>query len=68
MSAGLFIVMVTGADRNSSFEVNTEGNIDIQTDKSAYLAGESAKVLFKTPFSGKMLVTMETDKIISTSM
>ncbi|MEO5997029.1 MAG: MG2 domain-containing protein, partial [Chitinophagaceae bacterium] len=51
--------------QNSSFEVSTEGNIDIETDKSAYLSGESAKVLFKTPFSGKMLVTMETDKIIS---
>jgi uncharacterized protein YfaS (alpha-2-macroglobulin family) len=51
--------------QNSSFEVNTEGSIDIQTDKSSYLSGESAKVLFKTPFSGKMLVTMETDKVVS---
>ncbi|MEP7279795.1 MAG: MG2 domain-containing protein [Bacteroidota bacterium] len=50
---------------NNSFEVSTEGNIDISTDKSAYQAGESAKVLFKTPFSGKMLVTMETDQVIS---
>ena len=51
--------------QNSSFEVNTEGSIDIQTDKSSYLSGENAKVLFKTPFSGKMLVTMETDKVVS---
>lgn len=50
---------------NSSFEVNTEGNIDIELDKSSYLAGESAKVLFKTPFSGRMLVTLENDKMIS---
>lgn len=50
---------------NSSFEVNTEGNIDIETDKSIYKAGESAKVLFKTPFNGKMLVTMETDRVVS---
>jgi uncharacterized protein YfaS (alpha-2-macroglobulin family) len=50
---------------NSSFEVNTEGNIDIETDKSSYEAGESAKLLFKTPFSGRMLVTMETDKVVS---
>jgi alpha-2-macroglobulin len=50
---------------NSSFEVSTEGNIDIELDKTAYNAGESAKVLFKTPFSGKMLVTMETDKVVS---
>lgn len=50
---------------NSSFEVDTEGNIDISTDKSTYQTGESAKVLFKTPFSGRMLVTMETDKVVS---
>lgn len=50
---------------NSSFEVNNEGNIDIELDKSSYLAGESAKVLFKTPFSGGMLVTLESDKMIS---
>jgi uncharacterized protein YfaS (alpha-2-macroglobulin family) len=50
---------------NTSFEVNTEGNIDIEPDKTSYLAGESAKLLFKTPFSGRMLVTMETDKVVS---
>jgi uncharacterized protein YfaS (alpha-2-macroglobulin family) len=50
---------------NASFEVNTEGNIDIETDKSSYLAGESARLLFKTPFSGRMLITMETDKVVS---
>ncbi|MFL5747441.1 MAG: alpha-2-macroglobulin family protein [Niastella sp.] len=50
---------------NSSFEVNTEGNIDIEADKSSYEAGENAKLLFKTPFSGRMLVTLETDKVVS---
>jgi alpha-2-macroglobulin len=50
---------------NASFEVNTEGNIDIELDKTAYEAGESAKVLFKTPFGGRMLVTMETDRVVS---
>ena len=50
---------------NTSFEVNTEGNIDIEADKTSYQAGESAKLLFKTPFSGRMLVTMETDKVVS---
>jgi uncharacterized protein YfaS (alpha-2-macroglobulin family) len=50
---------------NSSFEVNNEGNIDIELDKSSYLAGENAKVLFKTPFSGRMLVTLENDKMVS---
>lgn len=50
---------------NASFEVNTEGNIDISADKTSYLSGESAKLLFKTPFSGRMLVTLETDKVVS---
>src|SRR5206468_2475758 len=30
-----------------------------------YYTGESVKALFKTPFSGKMLVTVERDKVIS---
>ncbi|HKH63148.1 MAG TPA: MG2 domain-containing protein, partial [Flavitalea sp.] len=50
---------------NGSFEVNNEGNIDIELDKTSYLAGESAKLLFKTPFSGRMLVTLENDKMVS---
>ncbi|MBE7173165.1 MAG: alpha-2-macroglobulin family protein [Williamsia sp.] len=50
---------------NSSFEVNTDGNIDIRVDKASYQAGEAAKVLFSTPFSGKMLVTLETDRVVS---
>ena len=50
---------------NNSFEVNNEGNIDIDVDKEKYNSGESATIHFKTPFSGKMLVTFETDKIVS---
>lgn len=53
-----------GAD-NTSFEVNTEGNIDIELDKESYESGETAKLTFKTPFSGRMLVTMETDHVVS---
>lgn len=53
-----------GAD-NTSFEVNTEGNIDISLDKESYNSGDNAKVTFKTPFSGRMLVTIETDHVLS---
>ena len=49
----------------STFEVNNEGNVDIELDKSSYVAGEAAKVLFKAPFDGRMLVTLENDKMIS---
>jgi uncharacterized protein YfaS (alpha-2-macroglobulin family) len=50
---------------NTSFEVNNEGHIDIDLDKSSYFTGESVKAHFKTPFSGRMLVTLETDKVLS---
>lgn len=50
---------------NTSFEVNREGNVEIEIDKKSYNSGETVKALFKTPFSGKMLVTMETDHVVS---
>ncbi|GAO42536.1 alpha-2-macroglobulin family protein [Flavihumibacter petaseus] len=49
----------------NDFEVNTEGEIDMALDKEKYAAGEKVKVLFKTPFSGRMLVTMEQDQVLS---
>ncbi len=48
----------------NSFEVNNEGNVDIELDKEKYLCGEKAKLLFKAPFNGKMLVTVENDKVL----
>jgi alpha-2-macroglobulin len=50
---------------NNSFEVNNEGNIDIEINKKSFLAGETVTASFRTPFDGKMLVTMETDHVIS---
>jgi uncharacterized protein YfaS (alpha-2-macroglobulin family) len=49
---------------SSNFEVNKEGNIDIEIDKESYKNGEQAKLLFKTPFNGKMLVTVERDEVM----
>ena len=54
-----------GNNDNAAFEVNTEGHIDIEVDKEHYNAGDNAKVLFKTPFNGRLLVTTETDHVIS---
>jgi uncharacterized protein YfaS (alpha-2-macroglobulin family) len=48
-----------GSTTNSSFQVNTEGQIDIELDKEKYNVGDKAKVILKTPFSGKVLVTVE---------
>jgi hypothetical protein len=50
---------------NNSFEVNNEGNIDIDLGRSSCNTGESINALFKTPFDGRMLVTIETDKLVS---
>ncbi|HEY4209373.1 MAG TPA: MG2 domain-containing protein, partial [Puia sp.] len=50
---------------NNSFDVNNEGHIDIDLDKASFYTGETVVAHFKTPFSGRMLVTMETDKIVS---
>ncbi len=47
----------------SSFEVDKDGEIIIETDKDNYLVGEKAEILFKCPFSGKLIVTIERDNI-----
>ncbi|MDP2366043.1 MAG: MG2 domain-containing protein, partial [Ignavibacteria bacterium] len=49
----------------TSFQVDKEGRIEIVTDKKEYQPGETAKVLFTTPFSGKMLVTIERNNVQS---
>jgi len=48
----------------SGFQVNREGNIDIETDRITYETGSLARILFKTPFNGKMLVTLESDEVL----
>lgn len=48
----------------TSFEVNTEGNVDITTNKESYKLGEEVKILFTTPFDGKLLMALERNKVI----
>ncbi len=55
-----------GYTNNTSFEVNTEGQVDIQADKENYNVGDKAKLIFKTPFNGRVLVSIECDKVIET--
>ncbi len=52
-----------GYTNSNSFETNNEGIVTIETDKKTYNTGEEAKILFKTPFSGTLLVTVEREKI-----
>ena len=53
-----------GSTTVNSFEVDNEGEVDIVFDKENYSPGETAKVLLKTPFSGKVLVTVETNNVL----
>jgi alpha-2-macroglobulin len=53
-----------GSTQNSSFEVNTEGQVTIEPEKQKYNPGDKASILFKTPFQGRLLVTVERDKVL----
>jgi len=52
-----------GSTSSTSFQVNNEGNIDIELDKPKYNVGDRAKVILNTPFSGKVLVTIERSNV-----
>lgn len=52
-----------GMTDNASFEVDKDGKIGITLDKKEYNVGDQAKVLFTTPFKGRMLVTVERNKV-----
>lgn len=53
-----------GDTETTSFEVNREGRVDIDLDKEKYNVGETAKILFTCPFEGRLLVTLERDRVI----
>lgn len=53
-----------GGTSASSFEVSNEGEVLMEFDKPAYQVGDKAKVLFKTPFAGKLLVTVERNQVL----
>ena len=48
----------------SSFEVSREGEITISSDKGSYKPGEKARILFKSPFDGQLLVTFEQNNVL----
>ena len=53
-----------GSTSASSFEVSTEGQVLMTLDKPAYKTGDKARVLFKAPFDGKLLVTIERNQVL----
>lgn len=52
-----------GSTSQAAFEVNNEGSIDIELDREVYKPGDRVKALFKTPFAGRLLVTVEREKM-----
>ncbi len=58
-----FYVYKNGFSESTAFQINKDGKIDIKLDKEKYNLGETAKVLFTTPFDGKMLVTLERENV-----
>jgi alpha-2-macroglobulin len=53
-----------GSTSASSFEVSTEGEVLMEFDKPTYETGEKVTVLFKAPFNGKLLVTVERNSVL----
>ncbi len=53
-----------GSTNYSSFEIDKEGKILVETNKEQYRPGETASVLIKAPFAGKLLVTVERDEVL----
>ncbi|MVM29699.1 alpha-2-macroglobulin family protein [Spirosoma sp. HMF4905] len=53
-----------GSTSASSFEVSQEGQVLMTLDKPTYKTGDKAKVLFKAPFDGKLLVTVERNQVL----
>ncbi|MGD0338839.1 MAG: alpha-2-macroglobulin [Bacteroidota bacterium] len=54
-----------GTSDITSYEINPEARVEMVFDKSIYAPGEKAKVLFQTPFGGKMLVTVERNLVFT---
>ena len=63
-SVANFYAYGSGFTQYSSFEVSNEGRILMETDKPKYKVGETSKILFKTPFDGKLLVTVERNHVL----
>ena len=54
-----------GDTQANSFEVNNEGEVTIEPDKAKYEPGETAHLLLKTPFPGRVLVTVERNRVLN---
>ena len=63
-SATNFYAYGYGSTSASSFDVSQEGQVLMTLDKPVYQTGDKANVLFKAPFDGKLLVTVERNHVL----
>ena len=61
--ASHFYAYGSGDTAGNSFEVSTEGEVTIEADQPKYEPGQTAQLLLKTPFPGRILVTVERDRV-----
>lgn len=52
---------------SGNFEVQTDGQVSISASKKTFKPGDQAEFLFKTPFNGKLLITVEQDKVVQST-
>lgn len=53
-----------GDTPSNAFEVSNEGQVQIEPDKPKYQPGDQATLLLKTPFPGRVLVTVERNRVL----
>ncbi|MBC3784870.1 alpha-2-macroglobulin family protein [Spirosoma utsteinense] len=63
-SATRFYAYGYGSTSASSFDVSQEGQVLMTLDKPTYQTGDRATLLFKAPFDGKLLVTVERNQVL----
>ncbi|GAA4372511.1 alpha-2-macroglobulin [Hymenobacter koreensis] len=63
--ASRFYAYGYGDTPSNAFEVSNEGQVQIETDKASYHPGDKATLLLKTPFPGRVLVTVERNRVFN---
>jgi len=58
-----FYAYGSGDTAGNAFEVNNEGEVSIEADREKYEPGQTAQLLLKSPFAGRILVTVERDRV-----
>jgi len=60
-----FYAYAWGTSDVTSFQIDPEARVEMVFDKPMYHPGDKARILFRAPFSGKMLVTIERNQVYS---